>query len=414
MDRRSDMARSYAALVDATLHDGWQLEAARTIARDATEELEDLGVDVGLAELLGQLARIEMLIQEDFGVAIAVADRALAMAERLDLPALVADVLVTRGTALSSSGRALEGLGAIEAGRRLAQAEGLAYVEARALLNMSGPLAERDPRAMLEASRRALELARQIGDRAGVSMATNNMAESACLTGDWDEAIAELRHEAEASSGEELQWIRNALVPMLANRGEDTSAIVTPLLEYVRVQAATGEPAWQYTEDAIFGALDLPAGRYGDAARRLRVAAEADPFNAGLGYAEVALAAVLDRDVEAATSALAGMESTGSHGKLVKLAKRRTSAGIAALEGRLDEALASLQAVLADYRGMDLPFPVAKTGLMMAALLDPSRPGVREAAAEAREIFERLGATAWLDRLDDALGVAARDTGAAV
>jgi class 3 adenylate cyclase/predicted ATPase len=401
MDRRSDMARAYAGLVDATLHDGWQLEAARTVARDAAQELDDLGIDQGLAELLGQLARIEMLIQEDFGVAIAVADRALAMAERLDLPALVADVLITRGTALSSSGRGLEGLGAIEAGRRLAQAEGLLNVECRALLNMSGPLADRDPRAMLEASSRALELARQIGDRAGVSMATNNMAESARQIGDWDKVIAELRYEAEASSGEELQWIRNALAPMLANRGEDTTAIVNPLLEYVRAQAATGEPAWQETEDALLGALDLPAGRYGDAARRLRVAAEADPFNASLGFGEVAFAAVLDHDLEAAASALAGMESTGSHGRIVKLEKRRTAAGIAALEGRRDEALASFLTVMADYRAMDLPFPVARTGLMMAALLDHSQPEVRAAAEEARAVFERLGARAWIDRLDD-------------
>ncbi|MEX1336440.1 MAG: adenylate/guanylate cyclase domain-containing protein [Candidatus Limnocylindrales bacterium] len=408
LDRRSDMARAYAALVDATLHDGWQLEAARSVARDAVQELEDLGVDRGLAELLGQLARIEMLVQEDFSVAIAMADRALAMAERLDMPALVADVLVTRGTALSSSGRGLEGLGAIEAGRRLAQAEGLPYVEGRALLNMSGPLAERDPKAMMEASRRALELARQIGDRHGISMATNNMAESARFTGDWDEAIGELRRELEASSGEEQQWIRNALVPMLASRGEDTREVVEALLGYVRTQAATGEPAWQKAEDAILGALDLPAGRYGDAARRLRLAAEVDPFNAALGYADVAFAALLDRDPVAAAAALEGMESTGSHGAMVKLAKRRTVAGIAALEGRLEEASAGFEAVMADDRGMGLPFAVATTGLLMVSLLDWSAPGVPAAAEEARGIFERLGARAWLDRLDEALARARR------
>jgi tetratricopeptide (TPR) repeat protein len=341
-----------------------------------------------------------------------VADRALAMAERLDRPALVADLLVTRGTALSSSGRRLEGLGAIEAGCRLAQSEGLLGVEGRALLNVSGPLSERDPQAMLVASRRALELGRQIGDRQGVSMAANNLAESARFTGDWDEAIAELRREAEASSGDELHWIRLALVAMLANRGEETHEVVAPLLEYVRVQAATGEPAWQQQEDAILGSLDLAAGRYGDAARRLRNAAETDPFNAALGFAEVAYAALLDRDAATAAAAVDGMRSTGSHGAIVKLAMRQTAAGMAALEGRVDEAVAGFEVVLDTFRAMDLPFPLATTGLMMAALLDGSIPQVAAATDEARAIFEQLRARAWLDRLEEAAAEGARGAAA--
>ena len=403
MGRRSDMAQATAALVDAVLMDGWQLEAARGIARQAAEDFEDLGVDLGLAEILGQLARLEMLIQKDLSLAIAISDRALAMAERLDLPALVADVLITRGTALSTSGRALEGTGAIETGRRLAAREGLLHVEVRALLNLSGPLAERDPRAMLEASRRALELARQVGDRNGVSMATNNMAESAHMTGDWDEVLSELLREAEVSKGDDLQRIRAQLAFFATERGEDASELLTPLLEHIEAQIATGEPVWQSLLDGVLGNLALMQGRYSEAVRRNRAAAEADPFNAALTYSDVAVAALLDRDMAEAANALAGMEATGSHGQVVKLAKRRTAAGIAALEGRPDEALASFRAVLVDYRATDLPFLVAQTGLMMAALLDPSQPEVRAAAEEARAVFERLGARAWIDRLDEVL-----------
>lgn len=59
---------------------------------------------------------------------------------------------------------------------------------------------------------------------------------------------------------------------------------------------------------------------------------------------------------------------------------------------------------------MSLPFLVATTGLMMAALLDPSQPEVGAAAEEARAGFERLGAKAWLDRLDDVLEPAQRQS----
>jgi len=96
------------------------------------------------------------------------------------------------------------------------------------------------------------------------------------------------------------------------------------------------------------------------------------------------------------------MEATGSHGFVVKLGMRRASAGIAVLEGRPDDALVALSSVLADYRALGLPFPVATTGLLMASLLDGAIPEVGAATDEARTIFEGLGARAWLDRLDEA------------
>jgi hypothetical protein len=193
------------------------------------------------------------------------------------------------------------------------------------------------------------------------------------------------------------------MVVIQSDRGEDVTELVTPLVEYVQAQIATGEPVWQRQLDTLYGTLALPAGRYGEAARRMGAAAKEDPFNAALIYADVALAALLDRDLEVSADALAAMESTGSHGAIVKLAKRRTEAGIAALEGRMDEALTGFTVVLDELRRMELPFPRATTGLLVRALLDPSLPEVAAAEEEARSIFEQLRARAWLDRLDDVL-----------
>jgi tetratricopeptide (TPR) repeat protein len=256
---------------------------------------------------------------------------------------------------------------------------------------------------MLEASRQALELARQTGDRNGVSMATNNMAESARQTGDWDEALTELRRETEVSQGDDLQRMLGAMVGILSYRGEDVAELLTPLMEYMQGQIATGEPVWQRELDLFNGSLALSAGRFADAVRLMSAPAREDPFNAALTYADVALAALLDRDLKASAAALEAMESTGSHGTIVKLAKRRTRAGIAALEGRIDEALSGFAIVLDELRRLDLPFPTATTGLVMCALLDPSLPAVAAAEKEARSIFDKLRARAWLDRLDDAL-----------
>ena len=83
--------------------------------------------------------------------------------------------------------------------------------------------------------------------------------------------------------------------------------------------------------------------------------------------------------------------------------KQRSSAGIAALEGRIDGARVESRAVFDELRTMHPPCPVARTGLVMATVLDPSLPEVASAAVEARALFEHLEAQVWLDRLDEAL-----------
>ena len=103
----------------------YRLDAALALVEAAATEFADLGEDPGYASLLGQLARFQMLRQVDFASAVATADRALAIAEHLDRVDLVADVLVTRGTALISMGRAYEGIGCLETGLRLADRHGL-------------------------------------------------------------------------------------------------------------------------------------------------------------------------------------------------------------------------------------------------------------------------------------------------
>jgi tetratricopeptide (TPR) repeat protein len=325
----------------------------------------------------------------------------------------VADLLVTRGTALSSLGRALEGLGTIEAGRRLAAAEGLLDVEHRALLNMSGPLADRDPRAFLEASRASLELARREGSRPAAALAASNLAEAARTTGDWDLALAELRREAEMGAGDELRMVEEGLVLLEAERGEDRSAAAAALISNAESRVALGEPVWQTRLDVFRANLALPAGRYRDAAVGFLSAARRDAFNATNLFASASLASMLGRDAAGTEAALAGLEATGSHGRIVKLDRKRARAALASLAGRQAEALDGLREVLEDLHRLDVALPIAMTGLVMGTLLDPSDREVVAATDEARTIFERLGARAWLDRLDEAVRRAPGEPGTA-
>jgi hypothetical protein len=331
------------------------------------------------------------------------------MAEQLDLVPLVADLLVTRGSALSAMGRPLEGLGAIEAGRRLAAAEGLAFTEYRALLNASGALADSDPRAYLASSVAALDLARRTGARPSASAAANNLAEAARMCGDWELAYAELRREAEVSTGDELMTIRAALMTLDAQCGVDVSATLSELDRYAQSELDRGERAWRLVVDSNMAEIALAAGRYDEAMTGFLDQGRLDAMNAASAYGMATLAALLSGDVTAVRDSLAALEATGKHGAIIKLERRRARAGIAALEGRVDEAVTGFRAVQEELRRIDLPYPLALTDLAMCAVLDPSDPDVAAAADEARGIFERLGARAWLDRLDEAVAHRDRD-----
>ena len=103
----------------------FRTEQALAVLEPAAEEFADLGTDTIYVALLGQLARAYMM-NGDSERSIEVSDRVLEMAERADLVAIVADTLVTKGTALGSLGRGYEGLGSLETGMHLAERHGLA------------------------------------------------------------------------------------------------------------------------------------------------------------------------------------------------------------------------------------------------------------------------------------------------
>ena len=112
-DRRAE-ARTTAEFGTALLS-FYHFEPALALLTEASERFSDLGDDAILAKLDGQLARA-LFLNGDLPGAVAVADRVLASAERVDLVEVVADTLITRGSALTHLGRPYEGIGAVETG----------------------------------------------------------------------------------------------------------------------------------------------------------------------------------------------------------------------------------------------------------------------------------------------------------
>ncbi len=116
-DRRA-VARATAALGRALLS-AYRTADALRVLEPAAAEFADLPDEPAVMALGGQLARACMFA-DDHRRAIDVSDRVLEAAERADLAAIVADTLVTKGTALAFDGRATEGLAVLLGGQSLA------------------------------------------------------------------------------------------------------------------------------------------------------------------------------------------------------------------------------------------------------------------------------------------------------
>jgi len=393
-------ARATATLGQALL-DTYRTEQALAVLEPAADEFAALGADPGFVALLGQLARAYMLHEEP-ARAVEVADRTLVAAERADLVGLVADTLVTKGTALGDLGRRYEGQGAIEAGLHLAERYGLAVTALRARINLGDFLVRDDPRATLENNRVGLAEARRLGQRAyALTFLVNAALLGATSAGDWDWALPEL--EELLTSELEREDRITVLGPVLSVRHWRGEAADELLAEIERLAADTADPHIVSTVAGAHADRAFARGEFDDAAAGYRRVAVLRAGNAPLGYAFATRASLLLQDAASAASDLAALEATGAHGTTIEAQRASIRAGLAALDGRPADALSLYRDAIRRFRDLGQPVDEAFTAIEMASLLDPAEPEVRAAADAAREILTRLRAQPFLERLDTAM-----------
>jgi tetratricopeptide (TPR) repeat protein len=348
--------------------------------------------------LLAQLSRA-FFFAGDQRQAITLADRALETGERLDLAPVVSDVLITRGSALCHLGRSYEGLGAIRAGIELADERGLVSTALRGRLNV-GVMAY-DPRTSFETADAALAVARRFGLRGFVRTLVGNLAGAALDVGEWERAIRELTAAGHDSSDEfERNYLRWNLFTFSAWRGDDVAAEADELSSWAESMGESGarEAVHDLRAQVAFAAGNLPL-----ACDEWMAFAPSDPLNAPGTYAMAGLAGILANDPRRAAAAVAALEALPGRGPLRALDLRLLRAGLAALEGRVPEAIREARAVSTEYGRLGLPWRQALAILMLAGTVGPDHAEVRAAAGSAREIFARLGARPFLERLEAAL-----------
>ncbi len=405
IDRRRELsdqrgvARTTARLAD-TLIRSFRVPEARARLEPAVAEFAELGSDPAVIALKGQLARAYFLDEEPRR-AIEAIDRMLEPAERANEIAIVADALITRGSALAYIGRDYEGIGNIETGLHLALANGLQQVTFRGRNNLGALQIVRDPFAAFETLRGAIAEATRLGIRQGAGHSFVGAAEAALVTGDWDWADRELRSIAAAELDDQDQAaVLSQLVTFGALKGADVGS---DFEHYKRLISGSSDMLFVGATHELNGILAWVAGRFGPAHVDLLEAARLSGQYAPARYPAAARVALWAGDLTAAVGDLDALEAIGAHGPAIELRTVAIRAGIAAADDRTSDALRLHHLALKQARDLKLSWEEALICLDMAILLDPALPEVRAAADSAREILTRLGAKPFLERLDAAM-----------
>ena len=359
-----------------------------------------------------QLARA-YFFAGDAARAAATADQVLAAAEHVGDVPIVADTLVTKGTALGMLGRIQEGRALVAGGRTLAEQRGLSATAIRAYVNESAIVTGMDPRQAFELARRGLEEARRLGQRhMGLALFLNS-TQAAERTGAWAWAVEAAAIESPDLEGGERSNVLLEVVRLMALRGEptdDAAAEVERLLAgYADIQSTAELESMRalraFAQGQLAIACDawLRAGELG--------AGASEPTH----FLNAARAALWAHDATRARAALERFDRAGVHGAAYETFRQVIVAGLACLEGRPELALPAYREALRSWRDLGLAFDQSLTAIDMAELLPLDAAELASITAAARDILVQLEARPFVERLDAALvrrALAAPESGA--
>jgi class 3 adenylate cyclase/tetratricopeptide (TPR) repeat protein len=363
---------------------------------------DDLGGERGdalEAEVAAWLARAQ-IVSGDREAAGPLLESALHVAENQQAWSILADALITRCVYLIYDGRREEGQAVLKHALELAREHGPSSAAVRAHFNLAAVHIEADRYAeALAEVERGLDFARERGDRGAERQLLSQKALPLARTGRWDESLAVAeRLMADNPSDEDSMFVLPVVAGLLAARGDDAG-----VLRCGDTAAAVEGTGSEDTRACVALTRAIAAQVRGENAETV-AAARAVLSQDALAmetiedaYATCVAAALtlgdeaLEEELIAHVDGLPPARATA----FLRGQRHRLAARLAAARGRSEQADEEERAALALFREMETPFPLAQVLLDRAGRL----PG--EAApllAEARGIFERLGAAPWAER----------------
>jgi tetratricopeptide (TPR) repeat protein len=341
--------------------------------------------------------------------AMARTELALEIAESLLLPEVLSHGLNTKALILATSGRHQEAELLMRHALEVALAGELSEPALRAYQNLAAIVSDRDRiREGLELALRGLELGRKIGDRGAEESLRGWVRGNMLLLGHWDEVVAEER-ELDIEDEQILAFHRFLLVGPLVYQGEleEAERRLEAIRPYVDMRELQHVANLRIPEAELL----LASGRAGEA---LAVAEGVVEMHAELaggtlqGAAKQALPVALESAStigdEKKVDELLGLIERIPPGQItpsVRALGARFAARRAALRRDSETASAGFLAAARIFREIETPFELALVLLEHAEWLagDGQMDEVEGLAAEAREIFERLRAIPYLERL---------------
>ena len=326
---------------------------------------------------------------------------ALDLAERLDDTEILASALGWRSLALFTLGRHREAVMLARGIANIADEAGALYAQAAARTGLSLYMLPDDPRSTVSIALEAVELARKAGRRGIEVVNLLNIAETSIYLGLWQEArvaISELHQREMLDSHESWLLGLEALLAALTGEFAVSAEVLARRKSFGGTEAPLADQTTRLTTSAFTA---LAAGDLEIARRESKRAVEIDPvgINSAAALAINVHAALWQRDVASVRDALSSMERI--RGRATGAQRRTAEAGIAALEGRIDEAAEIYRDAIEKWRVLESALDLALCELDLVLLLGADHPDAT-VAKEARDILTEIGARPFLQRLDEA------------
>jgi tetratricopeptide (TPR) repeat protein len=354
-----------------------------------------------LAELAEALARHRFFLG-DYAAASERVERALEIAEALVLPGVLVHGLNTKHLVLTVGGRHQEALALLEHAIELGREHELGEPLERALYNLSYQFAARDRFAdSAAADHEGLEVARRRGDRVSEQRYLGHLVFTQWDLGEWDEVerlVVEMTVDDIRTVSERMVGVVNITLA----RGNVAEARAA--LETVSGLSDSEEPQTRLGFRLLEARVLRGEGRLPEAlaaAREAIAVGEVDALHPffKVAWIEACELAFEVGDQEQVEELLGDVERLPRSFRTPRLVTQETRfrGSLLALRGDREGAAELLARAVDGFRALQMPYYLG------IALVEQAELGVEDPApllAEAREIFERLGAKPWLDRAD--------------
>ena len=397
-------ARARASAGQA-LHEWGRYAEAREQLTAAVEILRT-DPDTDTVRALQGLATLEVFAgSPDAGQLTA---EALYLGQALDVDtAQLCDLFNSRGIYLFFAGCWPEAVAYLRETVRLAGQIDDNFRLGRALLNLSAFHSVTDPRAAVEAGRKAAGHLRRAGARDYLATAVQNLADALIELGDWDTAELELTQAVDSDGLADIEYLASQRAWLAALRGDTATA--GSVLAGVQDMRTSEAPQDQTTLGLTEAFTAAARGQPEDALRRAR-AVLTHAAALGISHGELvwswslAVRSAHELSDAAATQELLALLDSYQPGHVVPLLRAERDLARARLAASDDDpaAPAAFAGAIANLREHGTPYHLAH-GLLDHAQYLLSR-GDADAAAqamdEARAIGRRLRCQPLLDRAD--------------